>query len=345
MAEAPKDNIVFDAKKLHSNNKKNSIMSQLNDLEDETFIMPSAAFKPKEKKSKKKKEKGYFDNTSSSNSDEYCDDDWLTTLATFSAPKASKKKKKAFDAFELDKKKKKKDKKKNGKPISHKKDFEPEMALLRNLQIDQAKFVDSLQKKYNQMENIKSTARGTGKFTTDLIESINQGRSLSMQLVDKIVSVKKTIADLEFKERKEFGSNNTEQQNLSNYASTYLKQVIDAGRNNIIGQPSYDGGYDDVSDDDIGDIFDSINDSLGDSERSEEADKYLKYENDGVEVEVVYNDNAADDEDKYYYIAKNKDGDVIDDYPLPEKNKLSINRSTGTATDMYGNKYKMTVTH
>lgn len=331
------DSIEFNTKKKLK--RKTNLLDELDELDSLDVSLPSTLFeKTKEKKNKKEK-KGIEIEPN----ELVMDSDWLDTLSSFKAPKTNKARKKIFSAFGDDKKKKKK-KRKKGEPISYKKDFEPEMALLRNLQKDQSQFVDSLQKKYNQLENTKSTARGVGKYTTDLINSITTARSVSMQLVDKIISTKKTVADLDFKERKEFGSgSNSEQQNLTNYASTYLKQVMTAGRNNIVNQSSNSYDPSDDNDDDLDNLFDSIDESLGETDRSDDVEKYLKYENDNVEIIVMYRDDADDDdiENKYDFIAKDQNGKVIDDYPLPEKTKLSINRATGTATDKYGSKYKM----
>lgn len=333
--------IEFNSK--HVKKRSKNLLSELDELDDEVSLLPSSLYsktkdeKKKDKKEKKEKEKSELD----------IDDDWMTTLTNFKAPKAKKKSKSFFDGFDLGdgKKGKKKKKKEGSQNVNHKKDFEPEMALLRNLQIEQSKFVDSLQKKYNQMEDTKSTARGVGKYTTDLINSITSARSTSLQIVDKIIATKKTIADLDFKERKEFGGNsNSEQQNLTNYASTYLKQVMSVGRNNIVGQQSSYSNFEDDYDNSTDDLFASIDQSLGDTERDDDVEKYLKYENDDVKITVMWNDDAPDDsDDKYYFVAHDKYGKEVDDYPLPEKTKMNINRATATATDLYGNKYKLVV--
>ncbi len=336
MANEYLDEIEFNSKSKVK--KKKSLISELDELDKEPVLVSDIMVKNHEEKKQKKEEKKAKKEKKIIEDDE---DDWMTTLDNFKAPKIRKNSsKKFFDDFGNKKKKKKK---KKGEFVSHKKEFETEMALLKNLQIDQNKFVDSLQKKYNQMENTKSTARGVGKYTTDLIMSINGARDLSMRLVDRIIATKKAIADLDFKERKEFGSAaNSEQQNLSNYASTYLKQLMSAGRNNIVGSgDSYDS-YDNI-DDNTDDLFDSINESLGDTDRSEDVEKYLKYENDNVKIHVLYHDSVdtSDLNEKYDYIAINKDGKVVDDYPLPEKTKLQINRTTGFCKDIYGNSYEI----
>ena len=40
-------------------------------------------------------------------------------------------------------------------------------------------------------------------------------------------------------------------------------------------------------------------------------------------------------------MAKDEEGEIIDDYPLPIHTQLSINRSTNIATDTYGKKYQI----
>ena len=330
--EADYDEISFNSKQ--GIKRKNS-KSLIDDLDEVTSTpLASTIYKKNKEEEKKKLEE----------EDSSLDIDWEETLASFKSPKIKKSKHAYFEGFD-GKKSKKKKKKKDGDLVDHKKDFEPEVALLRNLQIEQTKFVDSLQKKYDQLENTKSTARGVGKYTTDLINSITTARSVAMQLVEKQINVKKTIADLNFKERKEFGSNNNSaQENMSDYASTYLKTMINAGRNNIVN----DGAYvesDDSSDNSMDDFFDSITNSLGENNRSDESEKYLKYENSNVKIHVLWNDNfeGADPLDQYDFVAYDQEGKVIDDYPLPKKTKMNVNMATGVATDIFGNKYQLDV--
>lgn len=348
--------IIFDAKKKKKKAKISSLLTELTDLEEDE--LPSDIYTKKkeekdqekivkiyEEKEKAKKDLDFVKDTFSENIDE----DWLNTLSNFKTPKTGKKGKNKFDfEISLSKKGKNKDsnKKKKSGPISHKKDFDMEMTLLRNLQNEQEKFVDSLQKKYDQMEASKSTSRGIGKFTTDLIMSITSARNLSMQLTKEIINTKKTIADLDFKERKEFGSGaGSEQANLANYAANYLQQAVNMGRNNLVNNESYES-FDDVTDSDVDDMFSSIEDALEKDDNfdiSQEADTYLKYENENISVMVVWNKNYHGDDldQQYYFIAVNENGDIIEDYPLPSKTKLTVNLSTKKATDKYGNRYNM----
>ena len=134
------------------------------------------------------------------------------------------------------------------------------------------------------------------------------------------------------KERKEKGGLLGEDgENVAEYAAHLLKQMVNNPTTFNLGKEATIADYDD--NDDFGDL---IADELGDTGRSKEADMYLKYENSGVKVSICINEQDVED---YYYIARDKDGNVLDDYPLPEKNTISINKSTGIATDIYGKKY------
>ena len=100
-------------------------------------------------------------------------------------------------------KKKKKKKKEAEGPKDYSHEFEAEMGLYQNLLKDSTAFTDSLQKRYYSLESSKSSARGIGKFTTDLISAINQSRDGSIKLISQIASLKKDIINLNMKERKE----------------------------------------------------------------------------------------------------------------------------------------------
>lgn len=317
--------------------KKKSILDDISTMNSDDVPLISDLYTVSKKKNKKHKE---YNEDDDFKVEAY---DWDNVINSIKKTKHNKKKFKNDDIFGDIYKKKKKKKKKDGSGIDYKKDFEPELILLKNLQADQNKFVNSLQKKYDQLDSVKSTARGVSKYTTDLIQSISNARSVSMQLIDKITGIKKTVADLNFKERKEFGSaSNSEQVNINNYASTYLKKMLDSGRTSIQ-NTGYIDMPDTISEDDDYELFNSINESLGDVERDEDVEKYLKYENKRIDIIVKWHDYIESDDitDKYDYIAVDSDGNVVDDYPLPKKGRININKSTGFATDEFGNKYKL----
>ena len=268
---------------------------------------------------------------------EQTDDEWLSALmdANDVKIKRGKNRNDIFeDALEGKKKKKKKNKEKN-EPTDYKKEFETETALLKNLMIEQARFVDSLQKEYDFLKSSKSSSRGINKNMTDLIANITSGRTLTTHLVEKQIALKKSIAELSMKERKElFSSGIADGENLGDFASMYLKQLINER------QQFLTGGSTDVGDYNITEMADILNDNLnadgGYEDRPEEVEKYLEYEDRDVTVWAFVNQNDAED---YEFVALDADGEEIEDYPLPYKNKLSLNRSTNIATDTFGQKY------
>ena len=306
-------------------NRAQDILDELDDLEESTPLLSS--YKPEKKKHKEEEDDGYnFDETN----------EWFNTLTNFKAEPIKKMKvKNSFFDDLISGKKKKKKKKKDGELTDFNMEFDKEINLLKNLLVDQNEFTTSLQKKYDALNNSKSSQRGIGKFTTDLITNINQARSLSMQLVEKTINTKKTIAELTMKEKKELSSKNAETEDMGMYASTYLKEMMNMGRKNIDGMGYNAGEYDDdVSPDEL---FDSVNDVLGGDNRPEELLKYLKYEDAGINIKaVIHGENLV------CFKAYDKDGNVVEDYPSPNENtNLNINRSTGIATDRYNNKYEI----
>jgi hypothetical protein len=264
------------------------------------------------------------------------DDKWLAALMDSTDVKIKKGKHRADifeDAFEGKKKKKKKKENKN-ELTDFKKEFETEAALLRNLMIDQSHFVESLQKEYDFLKSNKSSSRGVNKNMTDLIESITAARSLTTQIVDKQIALKKSIADLSMKERKEKNGGLGEGENLADFASSYLKQMISERQQLLTGGSSEIGDY---SIDEMSNLLDdNLNSGEGFEDRPDEVEKYLEYEDRNVTIWVFMNQSDADD---YDFVALDENDEEIPDYPLPYKNKLSINRSTNIATDTFGQKY------
>ena len=316
--------------------KREKILEQLDELDNEELIpqknsenIDSSNFLPSSLSPKKKKK---------INQTQRNDDEWFNELINASELRVKPGKRKTIfdDVFDPDgkKKKKKKNKDKN-QPTDFEKKFEPEAALIRSLLIDQNKFVDSLQREYDFLKNNKSTSRGINKNITDLISNITNARNLSMQLIDKNTALKKTIAELTMKERKELFANSLgDAENLSDFASSYLKQMISERHQIMAGTNS------DISDYSVDEMANIISDALLNSddseERSEETRKYLEYENRNVTIYVYMN---SSDETDYEYVAIDENGEELDDYPLPFKGKLTVNRSTNMATDVYGQKY------
>ena len=317
---------------------KKDLLDEIRFMEDENptniynNFLPSSLLKEKEEKKNEKEKEESTDI-----------DDWLQQIEILTCKPSKKASKKGLDdIFEAaglkKKKKKKKDKDKNGL-VNYKEVFAPEQDLYKNLLVDQSKFVNDLQKNYDQINAYKSTNRGITKQMTDLIENITDARSLQMQLIDKSANIKKLIADLDIKQKKEFGGGEIGD-NMSDFASHYLKQMMSERQNfaNI--------GDSEVVDLDSDEAMEELINNIGEVDLDNDGDKFLEYENKNIKiyVSVPKLPNGDIDIDRYEFIAKDDDGNIVDDYPLPLHTRITVNTSTGIAVDSYGEKYSVIFT-
>lgn len=315
-------------KKDKKQKKEKTLLEEFDDIEDYAPAIPIASYRPQ------KEAKSTYEQMEEANE---MGDQWLRTISNFKQEPIKSKKNVTTDRifdFMGNGKKGKKKKKKKEEMKDYAVEFEPEMNLMQNLLSDQVQFTQSLQRRYNVLDSAKSSARGVGKYTTDLINSINQARSTSLQYVDKMASLKKTIAELNMKERKENAAHNSiEGEDIENFSANFLRKMIQQNR-----EDAYLYGDDSPMEGSADDILENIDLGLEGSERSEDIDKYLKYENRNVEFIAVVD---PDDESKYELQAYADDGERIMDYPIPQISRLDINRSTGLASDEYHTKYKV----
>lgn len=310
--------------------KHQDILDQLNDLDnEEEFPLPvreESSFLPSRAIKKDEREK-----------EDYDPDSWMAELCASTHVKVRKSKGR-MDLFTSDYEKKKKKKKKKDKDglVDFKKEFEPEAALYRNLLIDQNRFTESLQKQYDAMHSRKATARGTTKYESDLIKNITESRALATQLVEKNVNLKKLTNELAMKQKKEQNAIDNGDFNASDFASNYMKQLISEHQATL---QLTNADIADYTEDEIGVSIE--NNLLSDDDyeaRSDEVDKYLKYEHLQPQIICIMNPNDKND---YHYAAVGNDGNFIDDYPLPDKTTITVNESQMIATDALGQKYRL----
>lgn len=94
------------------------------------------------------------------------------------------------------------------KKKNYNKEFAPELNMLKNIVADQNKFTADLQKRFNAMAGpATKDAMPPNKTMVELASVINAGRSNSLGMLNAIGSMKKTIAELYFKQLKEEGAN------------------------------------------------------------------------------------------------------------------------------------------
>lgn len=266
---------------------------------------------------------------------------WMETLSTLKTEKRRKPRRMLEDIFDENKKKKKKKKHKDGEPKDHSEDFERELALLQDLLKDQTILSRSLQARYDILDKQKSSARGVGKFTTDLVTVLNSARKLQEETIDKIIGTKKTIAELNMKEKEKFGKAAlAEGSDLSQVTARYLKTILNTDVGNA-GNSGYDVEYVDDPDAVADDLFDDIEDIDGYVKRDDTANKYIQFENRNIRVQVKTDRDLSYKE----FIAIDQDtGEEVPDYPLPGTlDSVNVNISTMMATDKFGQKYNVIV--
>ncbi len=318
----------LDPNNKHKKSKREKLLDEIRLIEDDDSSMSSTGFLPssllkdssEKKESKKKKDLSLiFDDN----------DDWIKSIMNI---KVSKSKCKRGDLFEFEegKRKKKKKKKKKGELTDYNKEFETEATLIKNLLQDQSRFTDSLQQEYDKIKSAKSTVRGVTKAISDLIENINGARALSMQLVEKNINLKKLIAELSIKEKKELGLGN-DGGDINNFAASYLNKMINERGNLLNGTGVAEVG--EFTDDEM---FNALSEGLTDTDRSEDVEKYLKYENRNITTYISVNNDDIED---FNFISKDEEGEIVEDYPVPQVPSISLHRSTNIATDNYGKKY------
>lgn len=301
------------------------------DLIDDDYDFSTTPSEIMKTNTKPEKKKVYVEEPESADTME-----WMTSLENLRKPMVHSKSVKNFlddDYNYYGKKKRKKKKKKDGEVISYDDEFDRETAIIRNLLQEQTKFTNSLQQRYNILDQQKSSARGVGKFTTDLISGINSARSLSKDLAKELINTKKTICELNIKERDRLAKKHDDSDDFV-YASKYLKGLMSVNK----GDFEYDeSDIDDINNGDemFGDIVNSMESNDAYVERSENSNKFLKYENQKVEVRVTCD---HDGENAVFY-AVNEAGDILDDYPVPLDTKVTVNPSTMVAIDRFGEKY------
>lgn len=326
--------------------KMSDLLSSLDDLENSPVVLASsiadeedakreaeAAAAPAEDEIPKRKTASKYNMFVERDDDEAS---WISAISR--VPKLKPKKHGIKDIYDVDGKKKKK--KKGGADgdtelTDFEQEYSKEMAVLQHLLVTQNEFVEKLQQQYDQQTANKSPVRGVGKYQTDLISNINSARSLSKDLIKEIINTKKTIADLAMKEKKEYGLAGGSVENMGEYASGFLKQLLNVDRRVLDGVGSADVEDMDLGSlntNDLNEMFSARGDFQG---RTDEAMQYLKYENQHVKVKCLLHSDGS-----YDFAAFNADDELVDDYPLPSNDmSLSINKSTMKARDEFGVNY------
>lgn len=252
----------------------------------------------------------------------------------------------------------------------YKKEFAEELTLLYNLLDETSQFGKSLEKSYNELRSQKT--RGISKYTNDLAELVLTSKQGKLNILKEISSIKKTVADLKNKADAKDKKNASGENNPEYLASAYFKNILSHGRtdfiqhmtNNSIGEEiqDYDSIIGNISrgrdlDDESPDFYDTIGDNTsledrfnrrleerilneGKGFRSEEGDKYIKYEDRGVKILV----KKCIDTGEWHFIGVDKFGQEVPDYPVPSRRsagRMKFSEDGSYCTDEKSRMYKV----
>ena len=210
---------------------------------------------------------------------------------------------------------------------------------LKDLFEEIARDKESLQKDIDQMRLSRSR---NFKAFSDMITAKNSFHSTQLSILKEMNAIKKTQYDLKYKEEARKKDEDAASASLS---SNTIKELFSLGRGNMI---SAMGGYENISgavtsDEPIYDDTESeVESRYMEDLPSSEGDKFLEYENRGVEyVLIIDEDDHVED-----VIAEDRDGNVVPDYPLPTnfmELNYDIDKRLMRATDDYHRNYKVRI--
>lgn len=334
-------------------NMDDEVAVSKSDKSDVQSVLPSSIFDRKKEKKKDKKNKNEINiqgiingndepgkKIEEEDSDLFgSDDDFFSVILGISNSRKSLDFEK-IASKEIKKRKKGKKDKKDG-PTDFNKKFEPQLRAYDRLAHDQEVFTRSLQDKYDQMDKAmaKSTYRGIPKNMTDLAGAITSARHEAMTIQKEIANIKKTAAELTFKEKEKFGKGLDGDDSLAASNGRLLKDLISQRSQLIAG--TYSEYDDEIYDEDriTDDIIPEMNDIVSALGRSSKVDTFFKYQ--GV-LDIVV--QLLPDGD-YEYVAYNKEtGEEIDDYDdLPNKDEytLTFYDESHTCKDQYNRDYRV----
>ena len=161
-------------------------------------------------------------------------------------------------------------------------------------------------------------------------------------MLKEIINIKKTSNDLDLKYKKEFGKNDGGGSDNAEYSSTFLSQLMGAGRKNIVSADTsalsissnevYQPDIEIVNLDNSDNLLNGMITMSDDSPQ----DVYMKYSSQNIEQVVFPTEDGS-----YVLEAIDSDGNIIPNYPKRPGIKFTIESSMGVAIDQYGEKYRL----
>ena len=197
------------------------------------------------------------------------------------------------------------------------------------------------------IDQLRSMTRGKNfKALSDLNSAKTSFHTTQLQAIKEMNAIKKAQFEMRMKERAaKMASGGDGSEDIS---TNTIRSLFGAGRNDIVNAA---GGYSKVSGAIGSTISDSFQSDLSDEEIEEkyfanepdevtDGDKFLEYEGQGVEYTLLVDDDNSPIE----VVAKDREGHVIPDYPMPsnvDQLQFNINMTTQSAEDELHRKYRV----
>lgn len=196
------------------------------------------------------------------------------------------------------------------------------------------------------IDQLRGMTRGKNyKALSDLNSAKTSFHSTQLQAIKEMNAIKKTEFEMKMKERAAKMATSTSGGN--DISTNTIRSLFGAGRNDIINAT---GGYSKVSgasgstiiDDNYSMTDEEIEEKYFSDEETEitDGDKFLEYEGQGVEYTLL----VDEDDSPIEVVAKDRDGNVIPDYPMPsnvDQLQFHINMTTQSAEDELHRKYNV----
>ena len=220
--------------------------------------------------------------------------------------------------------------------------FSPQETKLNSLLTTLSKDAVALEKDIEEMRMART--RNYARLN-EMISTKAQYENTKLAVIKELSSIKKTQFELKAKLKDNSGSSDSyaAQSVIQSLFNVGPKELLNSvgGRERSSGSYEDDYDYDYSSDDTDSSYHESMIDAAASSgENVSDGDKFLKYENAGVEY--VLERNKSDDSINIY--AEDKDGNVVTDYPLPRdipSLSFDINEKGGFALDQFSRRYKL----
>lgn len=194
------------------------------------------------------------------------------------------------------------------------------------------------------IQQIRSSGYGVNrKMLSELISAKSQLQRLKLDAIKEASKIQKDKFDILSKQSKDKaakGSGN----DSSTAAISGIQALMSMGHKSMLdsvgGRAASAGAMmdDDCYYDDLEDSDEVIQERYFKDEEVTEGDIYLKYENAGVQMVLIYDPENPNNK---YIVAEDKDGNIIPEYPTPslEDLEFEIDTSTHSATDALGRNY------